>query len=130
MENLTIIKGLIIAFLVISLWKLIRYKFKDNNRAFNFKFWFANNWVDYPIHLGITALFFFFEHDMLSVINPFLERNELWQIPHPENKGFIFVMIPIFISLVLYPLLRKLLSKPIQKTVSPHIHDEYCEHKE
>jgi hypothetical protein len=127
-NNITIGWGLLISFGVITLWKLIRYKYKDNPKPFNGWFWISNNWVDYPIHLGITTLFFFFEHDMLDTINPILERNELWQIPHPHNKGFIFVLIPIVISLVLYPLLRKLLSKPIQKQVSPHTHDKHCNH--
>ena len=123
------LKGLIIAFVVISLWKLIRVKFlRKTTSKLNLKFWIANNWMDYVIHMGISFLFFFFEHDALGVINPILERNELWVIPHPENKLFIFVMIPVFVSLILYPLLRKVLSNPIQEKVAPHIHDEFCEH--
>lgn len=125
-QNITIGGGLLTALGVITLWKLLRLRFRTNSKPLSFMFWVANNWLDYPIHLGITVIFFFYEQDMLDIINPLLARNGIWQIPYPKNKGFIFVMVPIVISLVIYPLLRRVFIKQAHKAISPQIHNEFC----
>lgn len=129
-QGIGIFGGMLVVIGVLSLWKVIRFWFRDGrSKKFDPKYWAANNWGDYIIHMGITAIFFFFEHDVLNTLNPLLEKwGVSWQIPHPENKGFLFVLVPIVISIVLYPLLRKYLSKPTQQKLAPHIHDEFCDH--
>lgn len=134
MEELNIYEGLGVTFLVLSFLKFIVFWF--NEKKDKGSVWLSKNWGDYPIHLFITWLFFFFEHDILEILNPILERNSLFQIPHPENKGFLFVLIPVFVSIVLYPLIKKLPwvknvekaageSKTMEK-YAPHVHNEYC----
>lgn len=131
--SIGIFGGMGIVVLVLSLWKVIKYRFrksKDHTKP-NFWFWLANNWMDYFIHMGITAIFFYFEHDVLNLINPLLEKWGIaWQIPHPENKGFLFVMVPLFVSLILYKVLRKYLSEPTQASIAPHIHDKFYGHNQ
>nr|WP_299067226.1 hypothetical protein [uncultured Allomuricauda sp.] len=127
MENLNIWKGLLVTFMVITLWKFMRFWFRNTNRKDpDLKFWLANNWGDYPIHLGITWMFFFFEQDVLAVLNPLLIKlGTTWQIPHPENKGFLFILVPMVVSIVLYPILRKYFAKPTQQAISPTIHKKF-----
>jgi len=124
--DINVWQGVIISFVVISIWKLIRYQFRDRSVSFSFRYWLANNWADYPTHIGITVLWFLFENDASATINPLLQKwGTDWQVPSPENKGFLFVLIPLVVSLVLYPILRKILSKPVQKAVAPKIHEKH-----
>jgi hypothetical protein len=136
MENLNIWEGLLITFVVLTIAKIVLYRFDPNRKTFRRTFFTADSWMDYVIHLAVTWAFFYFEHDLLNWVNPLLEGFKV-QIPHPENKGFLFILIPILVSTIGYKLARRLISKPIQeklakselmKKVAPHIHDEFCKH--
>jgi hypothetical protein len=131
--------GLLITFLFITLIKLILYRFDVDRKPFKPTFFTMDSWMDYVIHLSITAIFFFFEEDTITFINPWLGGvDERLRIPEIKNKGFIFIIIPILVSTIGYKLARKYISKPVQekvvqsklvKKMAPRAHENYCEHK-
>ena len=117
--EINIWRGILISFATISIWKLIRFQFRDRSKKFSFNFWLRDNWADYPINIGIAAIFFVFENDAIKAINQLLAYFKTnWVVPDPENKGFLFVLIPCIVLLVFYPMFRKFLSKPIQNMVN------------
>lgn len=120
--DLTIYTGLGVTFIVITIIKMVRYRFRTTELPLSFFFWGLNNWFDYVIHLAVTWVFFFFESDVIKVVNPLLQKLINWQIQSPDNKSFGFIIIPVIVSVVGYTLARKFISKPIQKTLAPKTH--------
>lgn len=123
-----ILGGLMIAFGMITVMKYVAYKMRKNNKPFNFKYWLANNWMEYPIHLFISWLVFFFDHDFINMINYLLKKTGMsWEMMHFDNSSFYFVAVPIALTLASYKWLRKK-TDGAQEKLAPHIHDEFCNH--
>lgn len=120
--ELNIYTGLGITTAAITLMKIIRYRFRTTDLPLNKVFWGVNNWFDYIIHLSVTWMFFFFQSDVLKVVNPLLKKLISWEIQSPDNKSFTFIIIPILVSVIGYKLARKYISKSIQKKISPETH--------
>ena len=123
--ELNIYTGLGITFLAITIIKIIRYRFRTTELPLSYFFWGLNNWFDYVIHLSITWTFFFFESDVLKVVNPLLKKFVSWEIQSPDNKSFTFIIIPVIVSVVGYKLARKYISKPVQIKLAPKTHEIY-----
>lgn len=137
--ELTIWSGILVTALLLTLIKAVLYRFDPNRKPFKLTFFTLDSWLDYIIHISITVIFFIFEKDALAFINPLLGSiNENLSIPSPENKGFLFIVVPVLVSTVGYKLARKHISKPLQdkvvqsrmvKKMAPKAQAEYCEHK-
>lgn len=120
--------GLLIAFGMITVMKYVSYKMRKNDKPFNFKYWFANNWMEYPIHLFLSWLVFYFDHDFINLINYLLNKTGMsWEMMHFDNSSFYFVAVPVALTLASYKWLRKKADRA-QEKLAPHIHDEFCKH--
>ncbi|SHJ45557.1 hypothetical protein [Aquimarina spongiae] len=120
-----IIKGLAIAFLLVTIIKLIIYQYNKRigkiTGKFDWVYFARDNWMDYVINLGLGLIVYLYDHDAFNTINYVLETFETkWRIPHIENKGFYFVLTPIIVAAVTFFAFRKKVSIPIQMLVTPH----------
>lgn len=120
--------GLLIAFGMITVMKYVAYKMRKNDKPFKFKYWIANNWMEYPIHIFLSWLVFYFDHDFINMVNYLLKKTGMgWEMMHFDNTSFYFVAVPIALTLASYKWLRKKADKA-QQNIAPHIHDEFCNH--
>lgn len=120
-----LIKGLLMCILVITIIKFIRFRYlgknQNNPQDFSWKFWVKDNWMDYIINLGLSLIVYTYDHDAITTINTVFKKLSLdWEIPHFENSGFYFVLVPFLVALLTYKYLRKKVSVPVQKTVNPN----------
>lgn len=120
--------GLGVSFGMICIMKYIAYRLKKNDKPFSLIFWLSNNWMEYPVLLFLTWIFFMFDHDLFNVINYLLEKfGSSYELIHFEDKSFWFVITPVVLTVASYKFLRTKTDKA-QISLSPHIHDEFCGH--
>lgn len=117
MEILEILRGLGYGCLVVTLIKLVDYKYLRNeankDRKFNFKFWLRDNLIDYFILLGVSFLFIEFSTEIIDSINPIVLKFVDWQIPHVENTIYYFLIVPVILSVITYKFFRNRITKRI-----------------
>ncbi|WP_438423146.1 hypothetical protein [Aquimarina macrocephali] len=118
-----ILKGLIICFIMITVIKFTIYKLKKQKGIvgkFSFKYYMRDNWMDYFTHLSLSYVTFEYDQDVIVFLNYLFSKMGLeWTVPHVENNEFYFVVTPIALTALFYLWLRKKVSNPIQRKITP-----------
>lgn len=118
-----IIKGMVVCFLVITAIKFTIYKLKKQKGLvgkFSFKHYRKDNWMDYVIYLTISYVTYEYNMDVVIFLNYVFSKIGLdWTIPSVNNNEFYFVVTPIAFTFLFYFWLRKKVSNPIHRKITP-----------
>lgn len=124
-----IIKGIGWSILVITIVKLVHYRyFRDKSTGplkFNPRYWLADNWMDYVIQVGVAFMVVQYSHESIALLNSFFEKVGIsWVIPYFEDVSFYWLLAPVITALLLYKFGRNKISMPVQQKVAPKIKNE------
>lgn len=104
-----ILKGIGYCLLVISLYKIIHYKyFRDSVLAFSRIYWIRKNFIDYIMLVGVSFVTVQYSHEIIDVLNIVLTKLTIdWQVPHFEDNSFYWVLVPVVFPLVMGKFAKK-----------------------